>query len=117
MNYSKIKHYDIANGEGVRISLFVSGCKFHCKDCFNSEAWDFNYGTPFTSDTFVEIVEQATSDRYAGLSILGGDPLWQTKDDMAVLALLAQNVRSQGKTVWIWSGFVWEDIMEHVEEC
>lgn len=110
MNYAKIKHFDIANGEGVRTSLFVSGCQFHCEDCFNSETWDYNYGNLYTKETENHILS-TLQDRYIdGLSILGGDPLWQDKDGIAQLTKLVEQVKSIGKTVWIWSGFTWEQL-------
>lgn len=110
MNYAKIKHFDIANGEGVRTSLFVSGCQFHCEDCFNSETWDYNYGNLYTKETENHIL-LTLQDRYIdGLSILGGDPLWQDEDGIAQLTKLVEQVKSIGKTVWIWSGFTWEQL-------
>src|SRR5574344_1469785 len=74
MNYGEIKKYDIANGEGVRVSLFVSGCTHHCKGCFNSETWDFNYGKPFSYETEAEILQALSQNFINGLSILGGEP-------------------------------------------
>ncbi len=110
MNYAKIKHFDIANGEGVRTSLFVSGCQFHCEDCFNSETWDYNYGNLYTKETENHILS-TLQDRYIdGLSILGGDPLWQDEDGIAQLTKLVEQVKSIEKTVWIWSGFTWEQL-------
>lgn len=110
MNYAKIKHYDPANGEGIRISLFVSGCNFHCKGCFNYEAQDFDYGKPFLPDTMVEIEQLVENENIDGLSILGGDPLCQSECDITTLATLATYVKNLGKNVWIWSGFTWEQI-------
>lgn len=110
MNYAKIKHFDIANGEGVRISLFVSGCQFYCKNCFNMEAWDYTYGNPYTVETENEIMEYIKSDNIDGLSILGGDPLWQNDDGIDELISLVKAVKSAGKNVWIWSGFTLEEI-------
>ena len=75
MNYADIKQYDVANGPGIRISLFVSGCNHHCKGCFNEEAWDFNYGKPFTDETIDTIIEYLNSPHIAGLTLLGGDPM------------------------------------------
>lgn len=110
MNYAKIKHFDIANGEGVRVSLFVSGCSFHCKDCFNQDAWDFNYGKEYTSETENEILELVSNPQIKGLSILGGDPLWQDKEGLIILQDLVDKVHALNKTVWLWSGFTWESI-------
>ena len=116
MNYSGIKEYDIANGPGIRVSLFVSGCNFHCKGCFNPETWDFNYGENFTALTMKEIVNKVKSDRIAGFSLLGGDPLWQIPWDIFKLTELCKRIKSTGKSVWIWSGFTWEDIFNGNED-
>lgn len=114
MRYSSIKQFDMANGEGIRTSLFVSGCNFHCKDCFNSEAWDFKYGQPYTAETEAQILEMVSNPHIKGLSILGGDPLWQDNDGLWDLAILAHKVKQMDKTVWIWSGFKWENIFPKV---
>ena len=74
MNVANIKKYDVANGVGVRVSLFVSGCTHRCKGCFNAEAWDFGYGTPYTGETEAEILEALDKSYIAGLSLLGGEP-------------------------------------------
>ena len=75
MNYADVKRIDIANGEGVRVSLFVSGCRHKCKGCFNAETWDFKFGKEYTEETENEIIEYLKPDHIAGLSLLGGDPL------------------------------------------
>ena len=75
MNYASIKNCDVANGQGVRISLFVSGCTHHCKNCFNAEAWDFNYGNPFTPEIEEQILELLSPSYIAGLTLLGGEPM------------------------------------------
>lgn len=110
MFYSNIVEHDIANGEGIRTSLFVSGCQFHCPDCFNQEAWDYTYGTPYTKETTNHIVSTLQAPYVDGLSLLGGDPLWQDEDGIAQLINLVKQVKSIGKTVWIWSGFTWEQL-------
>ena len=74
MNYAKIKNCDVANGTGVRVSLFVSGCNHHCKNCFNKEAWDFNYGSEFTEKEEEKIIEDLKPEYISGLSLLGGEP-------------------------------------------
>ena len=109
MNYSQLITCDIANGEGVRTSLFVSGCTNHCPGCFNQEAQDFNYGKLYTQDTENILLDCIKQPYNSGLSILGGDPLCQ--DDMGLITLnfLAHKVHSLGKTVWLWTGFKWED--------
>lgn len=113
MNYAQIRPYDVANGEGIRTSLFVSGCKFKCKNCFNEEYQDFNYGTEFTMETVREILSYIERDEVSGLSILGGDPLWQDYDGLSYLLYLCIKVRKLNKTVWLWSGFTYEKIMEY----
>lgn len=111
MRYCNIIEEDIANGQGVRTTLFVSGCKFHCKECFNSEAWDFNYGKEYTEETESYILEQVSKPYIKGLSLLGGDPLWQDMDGLKQLRQLVQKVHDLDKTVWIWSGFTWEELL------
>ena len=109
MNYSQLITCDTANGEGIRTSLFVSGCTNHCPGCFNQEAQDFNYGKLYTQDTENILLDCIKQPYISGLSILGGDPLCQ--DDMGLITLnfLAHKVHSLGKTVWLWTGFKWED--------
>ena len=109
MNYSQLITCDTANGEGVRTSLFVSGCTNDCPGCFNQEAQDFNYGKLYTQDTENILLDCIKQPYISGLSILGGDPLCQ--DDMGLITLnfLAHKVHSLGKTVWLWTGFKWED--------
>lgn len=109
MNYSNIILCDTANGEGIRTSLFVSGCTNHCQGCFNEEAQDFNYGQPYTSKTEQTILEQVSKPYMAGLSILGGDPLCQSDAGLTSLIQLINATHDLGKTVWLWTGFVWED--------
>lgn len=111
MHYSKIKHFDIANGPGVRTSLFVSGCNNHCKGCFNPETWNFNYGEEFTDKTIKEILDSIDNDNITGLSILGGDPLEYANLDM--VGKLVKEFRNRfgfSKTIWMWTGYLMEDI-------
>lgn len=110
MNYAKIRNYDIANGEGVRTSLFVSGCTNHCPGCFNPEEQNFDFGTPYTDKTISEIKGMLKDPVIAGLSLLGGDPLCQDYNGIYRLIDLCYFTHSIGKTVWLWTGFVWEDI-------
>jgi anaerobic ribonucleoside-triphosphate reductase activating protein len=114
MNYAKIRNYDIANGEGIRTSLFVSGCTNHCQGCFNEEAQDFNYGLPYIPETEQTILKQISKPYVAGLSILGGDPLCQNNSGLTLLIELTNAVHDLGKTVWLWTGFVWEDL-DHIK--
>nr|DAN12765.1 MAG TPA: 4Fe-4S single cluster domain protein [Caudoviricetes sp.] len=107
MNYSNIILCDTANGEGIRTSLFVSGCINHCQGCFNEEAQDFNYGQPYTPETEQIILKQISKPYVAGLSILGGDPLCQNNAGLTCLIELVNAVHDLGKTVWLWTGFIW----------
>lgn len=112
MRYCNIIEEDCANGEGFRTTLFVSGCNFHCKDCFNQDAQDFNYGKEYTEETEEYILEQVSKPHIKGLSLLGGDPLWQDYDGLKQLRQLVQKVHDLGKTVWIWSGFIYENLLD-----
>lgn len=105
MNYGEIKKCDIANGEGVRVSLFVSGCTHHCKGCFNRETWDFNYGNPFTDDTQKEILTALSHEYINGLSLLGGEPF--EIQNQRVLLPFVQKVRNifPDKTIWCYTGY------------
>ena len=110
MNYANLITFDSANGPGWRVSLFVSGCDFHCPGCFNEEAQDRKYGQIFTAETR-QIIEGALCDpRISGLSLLGGDPLCQEVDSLSELVELAHTAHRFGKDVWLWSGFTWEDV-------
>jgi len=108
MNYALIRKNDIANGPGVRVSLFVSGCRHHCKGCFNPETWSFSYGKPFTEQAVAEILQALRFEHIAGLSLLGGEP-FEPENQEALLHLTAL-VREQfpKKTVWCYSGFTFE---------
>lgn len=108
MNYTNIIPCDIANGEGIRTSLFVSGCTNRCRGCFNEQAQDFNYGQLYTPETEQTILEQISKPYVAGLSILGGDPLCQDSEGKLQLLQLIQKVTKLHKTTWLWTGFVWE---------
>ena len=116
MKYAKINLFDIANGEGIRVSLFVTGCKFHCKGCFNQEAQDFTYGKEFTSESVELILNRLKDERFDGLTLIGGDPLWQTTNDIKTLINLCKEVHKLNKNIWIWSGFTWEDIFNSNED-
>lgn len=110
MNYSLINKTDIANGPGIRVSLFVSGCNRHCKNCYNQEAQAFDYGQPYTSETAKNILELVAKSHCSGLSILGGEPLDQDSNSLIGLIALAQEVHKLGKNVWLWTGYTWEEI-------
>jgi anaerobic ribonucleoside-triphosphate reductase activating protein len=108
MNYGEIKNYDIANGEGVRVSLFVSGCTHHCKNCFNPETWSFEYGKPFTKETKDYIIECLSPDYIDGLSLLGGEP-FEPQNQQVLLPFL-RRVRSElpDKTIWCYTGYLFD---------
>ena len=109
MNYANIKHCDIANGSGVRTTLFVSGCRLHCKGCFNEEAWDFSYGEPFTRETEDRLLAALAPSHIAGLTILGGEPM-EPENQRALVPFL-RRVRDRfglSKTIWIYTGCILE---------
>lgn len=108
MNYATIKETDIANGPGVRVSLFVSGCNHHCEGCFNAEAWDFAYGRPYTQETEDHILDALRPDYITGLTLLGGEPM-DPANQPHLLPLL-RRVRRElpGKTIWCFTGYTWE---------
>ena len=106
MYYAAIKNCDIANGPGVRVSLFVSGCTHHCKGCFNEVAWDFQYGEPFTQETVNSILKMLSPSHIKGLTILGGEP-FEPENQPAVLELLRQVKKEfPDKSVWAFSGYL-----------
>ena len=108
MNYANIKKYDIADGPGVRVSLFVSGCRHYCKGCFNSEAWDFEYGRPYTAETEAEILEALKPGYIAGLTLLGGEPF--EPENQVELVTLLRKVRETypEKSIWSYTGYVYD---------
>ncbi len=110
MNVATIKKNDIANGVGVRVSLFVSGCRHRCKNCFNREAWDFAYGEPFTDETQQQILDACDHGYVSGLSLLGGEPFEPENQQPLVGLLRAFRERFQDKTVWCYSGFTFEEL-------
>lgn len=108
VNYADIKQYDVANGIGVRVSIFVSGCTHHCKNCFNQETWDFDYGQPFTETEISQIIEYLRPDYVAGLSVLGGEP-FEPSNQEGLLPLLkkVKEVYPQ-KDIWCYSGYLFD---------
>lgn len=110
MKYANIKKHDIANGPGVRVSLYVSGCHHHCKGCFNSEAWDFNYGNDFTNNQINEIIKDLDHDYIKGLSILGGEPLEKVNQEGLLPLIKKVKEVFQNKTIWLYSGFTYDEI-------
>lgn len=108
MNYGNIKKYDIADGPGVRVSLFVSGCTHHCKGCFNAETWDFNYGQPYTSKTEEEILEAMEPIYIKGFTLLGGEPF--EPQNQKVLVGLLKRIREKfpNKSIWCYTGYTYD---------
>ena len=108
MNYADIKKIDVANGEGVRVSVFVSGCNHHCKGCFNQCAWDFNYGKKFTEKEEQQIIDYMNHDYISGLSLLGGEPL-EPKNQEGLLPLVKkEKEKFPDKNIWCYTGFDFE---------
>ena len=112
MNYANIKKTDIANGEGVRVSLFVSGCRHHCKNCFNPETWSFDYGNLFDENVEKEIIEALDKSYINGLSILGGEPF--EPENQHALADFTEKVKDvfPEKSIWCYTGCVIEDLKD-----
>lgn len=108
MNYAEIKDCDIANGPGVRISLFVSGCTHHCPGCFNEVAWDFAYGKPFTEETAERILNMMRPAYIKGLTLLGGEP-FEPENQLPVVRLLRRIKKEYpDKTIWAFSGYLFD---------
>ena len=108
MNYATIKPVDIANGPGVRVSLFVSGCRHHCKGCFNAQAWDFEYGEPFTEEVWQKIFSALDHDYMEGITLLGGEPMEPENQAGLLLFLKELKKRFPQKTIWCFSGYDFE---------
>lgn len=117
MHYGNIKYCDIANGVGVRTSLFVSGCTHHCKGCFQPETWDFAFGQPFTRDVEDTIIDSLRPKHIAGLTILGGEPM--EPENQEALAPFLARVKQElpDKTIWLYTGDVWEDLVLGGSRC
>ena len=113
MNYCGLKNYDIANGPGLRVSLFVSGCRNHCKGCFQPETWNFEYGERYKGDTQAKVLDMLGNEHISGLSILGGDPFEpENLFNVTQLCKIAKFIYPD-KTIWVWTGYSWEDIREN----
>lgn len=108
MKYAKIKKCDVANGPGVRVSLFVSGCNHHCKNCFNREAWDFNYGQEFTENEQNEIIEDLKPEYITGLSLLGGEPFEKINQEGLVPLIKKVKQTYPDKKIWCYTGFTFD---------
>lgn len=118
MYYGEIKKTDVANGEGVRVSLFVSGCRLHCPGCFNSITWDFNFGKEFTTETEDEILTALDKDFISGLTVLGGEPF--EPENQKVLTPFLKKVKEKfpAKNIWIYTGYVYDkDLKPNDGKC
>lgn len=114
-NIARIKKRDIANGEGIRTSVFFSGCTHHCKGCFNQEAWDYDYGVRFNINTYKEIYETSNHKYIKGLSIIGGEP-FDKKNVMSVYLVISLFKRDfPDKDIWVWSGYTWDELISYRE--
>lgn len=116
MKYNTIKHLDIANGPGCRVSLFVQGCAFNCPGCFNSVAKDFDGGKPFTKQTVDHIMGLCAADHISGLSILGGEPLHPINRSDVLKLTKEFKIRYPDKTIWIWTGYLFEEVSDFITE-
>ena len=108
MNYGAIKKIDVANGEGVRVSLFVSGCRNACKGCFQPETWNFHFGNVFSAETEEEIIKALEPEHISGLSLLGGEPF--EEENQAVLAPFCEKIKQiyPNKNIWCWTGYIYD---------
>lgn len=110
MNYADLRKFDTTNGKGIATSLFVSGCGFHCKGCFNEEAWDFSYGNPFTKEIEDGFIEYAKNEHISHVSLLGGEVFHQ---DLDVILHLVKRIKEEvEKPIWIWTGFTWDTLIQ-----
>ena len=110
MRYNKIRKMDISNGPGVRVSIFMQGCHFHCKDCFNAETWDFKGGKEYTDDTINRVLELCENEYIVGLSILGGEPMHPKNIEGTTKLAKEFKEKFPNKNLWVWTGFLFEDI-------
>ena len=111
MNYAQIRKYDVANGVGIRVTLFVSGCHFNCPGCFNKEYQDFSYGKEFTDQEMQKFIELGKNPSISGFSFLGGEPLDQLNDDTLLRTVKAIKEQTD-KTIWLWTGHIFENLNE-----
>lgn len=110
MRYNKIRKMDISNGPGIRVSIFMQGCTFKCKNCFNPETWDFDRGEEFNKKTIDKIIELCSNPTIKGLSILGGEPMHPKNIEGTTLLAKKFKEKLPKKTIWIWTGFLYEDL-------
>ena len=112
MRYNLIRKMDISNGPGIRVSVFMQGCAFHCKNCFNPETWDFDKGNEFNDDIINQVLDLCNNDSIKGLSILGGEPLHPKNIDGSTKLAKAFKKKYPKKNIWVWSGFLFENLKE-----
>ena len=110
--YNKIRKMDISNGPGVRVSIFMQGCIFHCEGCFNPETWNFKCGNEFTDDTINEVLALCEPSHIKGLSILGGEPMHPKNIEATTKLAKEFKKKYPDKTIWSWTGFNFEDIKD-----
>ena len=115
MKYAQMRQFDVANGVGIRTSLFVSGCHFKCKNCFNEEYRPFDYGWDYDDAAMQKFIDMGKNPNVTGYSLLGGEPMDQLMDDM-LLKTVQQIKRQTGKTIWLWTGFTYETLNEKQRE-
>ena len=115
MKYNLIRKMDISNGPGVRVSVFMQGCEFHCKNCFNPNTWGFDDGTDFTEETIDKILDLCGQDYVKGLSILGGEPMHPRNIEATTKLAKAFKERYPNKTIWAWSGFLFDKYLKDKE--
>ena len=117
MRYNKIRKMDISNGPGIRVSIFIQGCAFNCKNCFNPETHDFNGGEEFTDKTIERIISLCANENVVGLSILGGEPMHPKNIDGTMRLAKAFKEKYPDKTVWAWTGYLFDEYLSDKEVC
>lgn len=115
MRYNQIREMDISNGPGVRVSIFMQGCHFHCKNCFNKETWDFEGGEEFTEDTIKKVLQLSNKEYIKGLSILGGEPMHPNNIEGTTKLAKAFKEEYPDKTIWVWSGYRFDEDLKDKE--
>ena len=115
MKYNLIRKMDISNGPGVRVSIFMQGCAFHCKNCFNPETWDFEKGKDFNDETIEEVLDLCNENHIKGLSILGGEPMHPNNIEGTTKLAKAFKERYPNKNLWVWSGFKFDENLKDKE--
>ena len=116
MNYAKITKHDIANGRGVRVVLWVSGCSHHCSGCQNPDTWDDDYGSRFEASDLSDIITLLREDWISGLTLSGGDPLKPSNVDMCTIVAACAKSNVPNKDIWCWTGYTWDEIIAR-EDC